>query len=151
MQKDLVEHYPYYKSSQMKDIGLFGVDEVEIQGVKIKMDYTPCNSYGGKRAWFICPVCGKRIMKLFEIEKEDSITLGCRGCLNLTYRSTRMTLDRRASYKKAKRIVEISKLLNINRVDIERFRMWKIRKRKPKNIYIKTYQRLYQELKELVC
>lgn len=153
MQKDLVEKYPFYHAGELKDIGLFGAHEAKIEGITVKIEYTPCNKYGGQRAWFICPGCGKRIMKLFEISDKEStnLILGCRECLNLTYKSTRMAPPERRMYQKAKKITIIAKRLNLNRIDIERFQRWKIRKRKPKDMYRKTYQKLYQELKELVC
>ena len=44
--------------------------------------YTHC-FFGGKRAWFTCPLCNKRVGVLY---KEYS-SIGCRTCFNLTYQS----------------------------------------------------------------
>ena len=44
--------------------------------------YTHC-FFGGKRAWFTCPLCNRRVGVLYR--HDDS--LGCRECFNLTYHS----------------------------------------------------------------
>ncbi len=44
---------------------------------------TPCN-YGGKRYWFLCPVCGKRVGKLYLLP--EGRYYECRTCYSLTYR-----------------------------------------------------------------
>ena len=40
---------------------------------------TPCN-YGGKRSFFLCPHCGKRVCLIYCVDK-----WGCRHCNDLTY------------------------------------------------------------------
>lgn len=46
---------------------------------KFRFEQTPCN-YGGKRSFFLCPHCGRRICLIYCIDK-----WGCRHCHNLTY------------------------------------------------------------------
>lgn len=48
----------------------------------ISLDYTRPN-YGGKRWWFRCPDCNKRVRKLYR--RHDLFK--CRPCCNLAYRS----------------------------------------------------------------
>lgn len=55
------------------------------------LDRTPC-TYGGTRAWWLCPTCGKRCAILY-IGK----TPACRHCYRLAYRSERETTSDRAT------------------------------------------------------
>jgi hypothetical protein len=49
----------------------------------VRIEWTPCN-YGGKRAWWICPNCGRRVAVLWGGRK-----FACRYCHRLAYQSTR--------------------------------------------------------------
>ncbi len=49
----------------------------------VAIEWTPCN-YGGKRPWWTCPDCGKRVAILYGGRK-----FACRHCQSLTYKSTR--------------------------------------------------------------
>lgn len=49
----------------------------------VNLDWTPCN-YGGKRPWWVCPDCGKRVAILYGGRR-----FACRHCHDLTYKSTR--------------------------------------------------------------
>ena len=48
---------------------------------------TTCPHFGGKRYWFICPHCGRRIAKLYSTPNSSYFL--CRTCQNLTYTSCR--------------------------------------------------------------
>lgn len=50
---------------------------------RVAVEWTPCN-YGGRRPWWICPVCGMRVAILY-----DSRKYACRHCHDLTFKSTR--------------------------------------------------------------
>jgi hypothetical protein len=52
--------------------------------IKVPLSWTPCN-FGGMRAWFICPGCGRRAAKLYL----ESRYFLCRHCNNLAYSSQR--------------------------------------------------------------
>ena len=52
--------------------------------IKVPLSWTPCN-YGGKRPWFSCPGCGRRVAKLY-LERRYFL---CRHCSNLAYSSQR--------------------------------------------------------------
>jgi hypothetical protein len=52
--------------------------------IKVPLSWTPCN-FGGARAWFICPSCGRRAAKLY-IESRYFL---CRHCNNLAFSSQR--------------------------------------------------------------
>lgn len=49
----------------------------------ITIDWIPCN-YGGRRPWFICGNCGRRVAVLYGAGKY----FACRHCYDLTYRSS---------------------------------------------------------------
>jgi hypothetical protein len=49
----------------------------------VSLDWTPCN-YGGKRPWWVCPECSKRVAILYGGRR-----YACRHCHDLTYKSTR--------------------------------------------------------------
>jgi len=58
---------------------------------RITFSWTSCN-YGGKRVWFICTHCGKRVAVLYSGGKY----FACRGCCKLTYQSCNETaMDRK--------------------------------------------------------
>jgi hypothetical protein len=47
----------------------------------VALSWTRCH-LGGWRGWFICPRCGRRVGKLYH-----AVSLACRGCYRLKYRS----------------------------------------------------------------
>ena len=49
---------------------------------EISLGWTSCN-YGGRRPWFICGNCGRRVAVLYGAGKY----FACRHCYDLTYRS----------------------------------------------------------------
>lgn len=100
--------------------------------------WTKCN-YGGKRPWFKCPKCYKRVGKLYS---KDGY-YRCRVCQNLNYRSSQTT-DRELYRitKKAKNIAE--------KLRIDDFRVYVVPDfEKPKGMHWKTYVSLYEELVKL--
>ena len=50
---------------------------------RISLTTTPCN-LGGKRYWFLCPTCSRRVGGLYLAPGEHCFK--CRICNNLTYR-----------------------------------------------------------------
>ena len=48
----------------------------------VNLTTTPCN-YGGRRVWFLCPGCGRRVAVLFAPGKY----FRCRHCWRITYES----------------------------------------------------------------
>jgi hypothetical protein len=63
------------------------------RSIAVPLYQTPCQ-YGGTRPWFLCPRsgCGCRVAILYV----DGFELHCRGCLGLTYQSTRENPEARA-------------------------------------------------------
>jgi len=57
---------------------------------KIKLTTSPCN-YGGRRWWFHCPDCGRRVRVIYLIC--DSL-FKCRKCCDLRYRSSQRAPNR---------------------------------------------------------
>lgn len=59
---------------------------IEAMGIKIEMT-TSQTGYGGIRYWFKCPFCRSRVGVLFRHPLTQAI--GCRICLNLSYKKSR--------------------------------------------------------------
>lgn len=59
----------------------------------VRLDWTPC-TYGGRRAWFICPArgCGQRVAILY-----GGAIFACRHCYQLAYASSREDAGGRAT------------------------------------------------------
>ncbi|TSC83562.1 MAG: Uncharacterized protein G01um101416_1221 [Microgenomates group bacterium Gr01-1014_16] len=58
---------------------------IELAGVGVGL-VTSRTRFGGERLWFACPVCGKRVGKLYQ---NQSRILGCRSCLGIRYAKSR--------------------------------------------------------------
>jgi len=67
-------------------------DDLKYLRYSVWIDWTPCH-YGGKRAWFLCPVpgCMRRAAILYWAG-----VFACRSCHQLVYRSQRETASKRA-------------------------------------------------------
>ena len=77
-------HYTHKKTEEVKQ--------------RIDFDWTQCN-YGGKRIWFLCPGCGKRMAILYGAGKYFL----CRHCHNLTYQTCNET-PRNRLFSKANKL-----------------------------------------------
>jgi len=64
-----------------------GGDTGQDMNYPVLIDWTPCN-YGGKRAWWKCPCCGRRVALLYAGKM-----FACRHCHRLDYESTRTAED----------------------------------------------------------
>ena len=94
----------------------------------IRLDWTPCH-LGGKRAWWLCPGCGKRVAILY---LKNNI-FRCRACHDLTYRSSQESrLDRHLRKK-----FKVCDKLHIGPTDKPLF--------KPKFMHQKTFDRLRRQ------
>jgi len=62
------------------------LQEVESFGQKIRLT-TSKTYFNGERLWFLCPICNRRINKLYKHPQQSLI--GCRICLKLKYRNQR--------------------------------------------------------------
>lgn len=78
-----------------------GGSEWKREEYAVRLDWTPC-TYGGQRAWFICPArgCGRRVAILY-----GGAIFACRHCYRLAYACQRVTADDRAA-RRADRIRE---------------------------------------------
>lgn len=91
----------------------------------IHLDWTPCH-LGGKRVWWLCPKCGRRIAILYLRLTQFQ----CRTCHNLTYRSSQESqLDRHLRKK-----FKLCDKLGIEPMESPLF--------KPKFMHQKTFDRL---------
>jgi hypothetical protein len=74
--------------------------ESEWQNVEqpVYMEHTPC-TFGGTRAWWFCPSCGRRVAVLYGCGKHYA----CRHCYKLAYTSQGESVDDRAA-RRANRI-----------------------------------------------
>lgn len=66
--------------------GLHGKTIKSFENPLFEFDYTPCN-YGGKRRWFLCPICKRRVGKLYTTRLDNRFA--CRKCHNLTFESSK--------------------------------------------------------------
>jgi hypothetical protein len=89
----------------------------------LSLDTTPCN-YGGRRVWFICPQCGRRVAILY------GTPFACRHCHQLDYRSQRETGSDRA----VRRALAIRRRLGWPRGAVSGD--------KPKRMHQRTFERL---------
>ncbi|MEI7590824.1 MAG: hypothetical protein WCJ49_05885 [Deltaproteobacteria bacterium] len=96
----------------------------------VMIEWTPCN-YGGQRAWWVCPDCGRRVAVLFGGRR-----YACRHCHDLAYKSTR-TAPGSECYGRANKIRE--KLGWGGGVASPQGN-------KPKWMHLKTYLRLLKQL-----
>lgn len=86
----------YLKETKGKLKELTINSDIEADGFRIEL-ITSNTNYKGLRFWFKCPLCNKRAGKLYK--HPISQKLGCRGCLNLEYRSRRYKGMVESSYK----------------------------------------------------
>lgn len=107
--------------------------EIKSFSYRVRLDWTPC-TFGGKRPWFLCPGCDRRVAVLFGLEM-----FLCRHCRGLAYRSQRESESRRV----------------IRRADAIRRRLgWppgvlNPTGERPKGMRLRTFLRLYTEYNEL--
>jgi hypothetical protein len=98
----------------------------------VALEWAPCR-FGGNRAWFRCPVCGRRAAILY-----GANVFACRDCLHLAYQSQREAPHYRALHK-AQAIHE--KLGGTGIIDDPVF--------KPKGMHWRTYNRQMERLREV--
>ena len=93
----------------------------------------------GKRAYFVCPICGKRIMVLFVFGSDFK----CRACGNLNYRSSQANRDYTEVYNsKIEKILQ--KLKHPDKRDYDVYFV-----EKPKRMREYTYESLVSQLRAL--
>lgn len=66
---------------------------------RITVEWTPC-TFGGRRAWFRCPRCGRRCAVVYVRR-----TTACRGCHRLAYASQREDASQRA-HRRGRKLME---------------------------------------------
>jgi len=96
----------------------------------ISFDRTPCN-YGGKRTWFLCPHCNRRVALLYGAGKYFL----CRHCYNLTYASQQT--------QRYERLMEKARAIRKRLGGGDD--LWEPFPDKPKGMHWKTYYRLQKE------
>ena len=101
----------------------------------VEMEWTLLPS-GGKRPWFICPVCGRRCGILYSIRTR----ILCRKCGGLSYESQSEPSHYRALRKAQKIRVRLGGSAN----------MTKPFPRRPRYMHWRTYQRLRLQYKAAV-
>jgi len=96
----------------------------------ISLDWTPCH-YGGKRTWFLCPHCNRRVAVLYGAGRYFL----CRHCYNLTYASQQV--------QRCDRLME--KARGIRKRLGGGDDLWEPFPDKPKGMHWETYYRLRKE------
>ncbi len=102
-------------------------DKSEDVAERVYLTWTRCN-YGGRRPWFLCPTCGRRVGLLILGGK----LFACRHCYRLKYWSQLETDLDRANRK-------VQKL---------KARLGEKTRLKPKGMHQKTFDRLHTRLTE---
>ena len=59
---------------------------IEVLGFNINLSTSPTR-FNGKRYWFVCPTCGKRVGVIFK--HPLTFQMGCRTCLKIQYKKQR--------------------------------------------------------------
>ena len=95
----------------------------------VYFDWTAC-TYGGRRQWFLCPKCGRRVAIVYGGEQ-----FFCRGCHNLTYASQQESRADRLMRRSRKIRLRLGGGVNL----LEPLPC------KPKNMHWETYRRLYDK------
>ena len=75
-----------------------GSDNWEDIKQTVRLSWTTCN-YGGRRPWFICGNCGRRVAVIYGAGKY----FACRHCYDLTYRSCQESDKRFSQFLRNKR------------------------------------------------
>ena len=101
--------------------------------IVIKFDWTSCY-FGGRRLWFLCPKCGRRVAILY-----GGKNFYCRTCLNLAYPSENESKPNRP-LRKANKIKKRLKCEPGVQNNI---------KFKPKGMHQKTFDRLLRQVEIL--
>jgi hypothetical protein len=104
-----------------------GDDEWRHVEERVYLDWTPCN-YGGRRPWFLCPGCGRRVGILAAAGKYFL----CRHCYGLKY-SSQLESDLDRAQRKVQKIKD---------------RMGEKTWTKPKRMHQNTFDRLKRRLIE---
>ncbi len=110
----------------------FRISGSEWQDVEytVTITYTNCN-YGGRRPWFICPNCNKRVAKLYS----DGPRFLCRHCYRLAYTSQK----ERAEFRLLHKVQDIRTRLGGSAATMDPF------PDRPKGMHRRTYNRLQCE------
>jgi hypothetical protein len=107
--------------------------EWENKRYDVMVDWTPCN-YGGKRPWWLCPCCGRRVAVLW-----GGGTYACRHCQQINYESTRNTPESQAFARAGKVRKQLGWCAGIANPPGGR----------PKGMHQRTYERLLHHYYEL--
>ena len=101
----------------------------------IGLSYTPCH-LGGRRAWFRCPTCQKRVAMLY-----GRTVFACRKCCNLVYPSTTEShLDRQT-----RKLDKLRERLQWQAGFLNGY------EGKPKGMHWKTFEALRREYRLIEC
>jgi hypothetical protein len=108
-----------------------GGGEWQDKNYPVSLAWSRCH-FGGHRAWFLCPVCGRRVAILY-----GGGVFACRRCRDLAYESQREAPYSRA-LSKAQAIHQKLGGSGVLGDGIE----------KPKRMHWKTYSRLVEQMNE---
>lgn len=84
-QCQILEINPLIRELRQEAQNLIQKAEIKVENLTIKL--TTSKTKAGVRYWFQCPLCSKRVGKLYKHPLNNA--LGCRICLNLDYNSHR--------------------------------------------------------------
>jgi len=83
---------PTVESCPVLDVRMWHHQRYAEREGALEITRTPC-PFGGERAWWLCPGCGRRAIRLYQLAG----ALRCRNCHRLVYASQRDTAWGRAT------------------------------------------------------
>jgi hypothetical protein len=118
--------------------GIFGEPQSYLDTTEgiFRLTWTPC-TYGGERPWFVCPVCERRVAKLFSPRIRTRPDWACRHCHDLRYDCQVKPPTFAAIHQWKEARARLGATIYDRVVDIKR----------PKRMHWKTYRRLLEDVR----
>jgi len=102
--------------------------------------------FGGRRAYFLCPDCGRKVLKLYQ---QCGRNLFCRKCVGLPYRIQYMDSEEQHEHMRAKTEKKISRKRIRKKTVAKILNKWKARQEKDMVKFLSPMYRLLSRLKQL--
>ncbi|MDE6590598.1 MAG: transposase [Oscillospiraceae bacterium] len=101
------------------------------------------NRYGGDRAYFLCPDCGRRVRFLYRLQGRGLFR--CRSCYQLNYPSQQERPNETGAYLRGVKLLRERFKLSPMQIPAPRA-FYEFVPPRPKGMHRRTYRELYREL-----